>query len=281
MRHDVPAEDVATRHLDLLGEPPGEVARRRPLHPQRREVLLPVEGEAVVLRAVEVDGQLRDPQDRVAARQKSGADTVRCRGVTHGHAAGEREVAVEPGVEQRPAVDLDTEQLPAGARQVGLRLDVQGGAVGVRAHDPEGLGGRVLTLAGPRDERPTPHQVVAPWPRGDGVGLVEPAEAGLLEQPARLQHGVEGGGRGVDEGHETSGLGVGVERGQRGRHHPATVCRRPDTDRLRRRRPGAPSPTSARGASPTGWAVSVVSALTWVLALRGADAREATKRLGP
>ena len=68
-------------------------------------------------RAVEVDGELGDAQQRVAAVEGARLDAVR---PAHGDPAGEAEVAVEPRVEEQAAVGLDAEQLPAGPRVVGV-----------------------------------------------------------------------------------------------------------------------------------------------------------------
>ena len=50
--------------------------------------------------------------------------------------AGQAQLAVEPGVEQRAAVHLHPQLLPAAAADVGLRLQHEAGRVGVRADDP-------------------------------------------------------------------------------------------------------------------------------------------------
>ena len=53
------------------------------------------------------------------------------------HPARQAEVAVEPGVEQDAAVDLDAELAVAGPAGVGPGLDAQVGAVGVGADQAE------------------------------------------------------------------------------------------------------------------------------------------------
>ncbi|GMA23014.1 hypothetical protein GCM10025864_07730 [Luteimicrobium album] len=81
-----------------------------------------VEREPVVDGAVEVYRELRDPQHR------SGPDEVlgdRAVGAAHRDPARELELAVEPRVEKRPAVDLDAGLEPAvrARRRAGLELE--------------------------------------------------------------------------------------------------------------------------------------------------------------
>ena len=59
------------------------------------------------------------------------------RAVAQHDAAGDAEVAVEPRVDQRAAVDLDAELLPTDAAGVGPRLDAQARRVGVGADEPQ------------------------------------------------------------------------------------------------------------------------------------------------
>ncbi|KPC65369.1 hypothetical protein ADL27_60635, partial [Streptomyces sp. NRRL F-6602] len=84
----------------LLGDEGDEVAFLDvvPEAPDRLHVLLPVQLQAVVGAAVQVDGELRDAQQRpVDVDQDVTA-------VPQGDPPGEAEVPVEPGVEQRAAV---------------------------------------------------------------------------------------------------------------------------------------------------------------------------------
>ena len=98
-------------------------------------MLLRVEREtAGVDAAVEVRRQLRDAQQRPVDAHQDGA------AVDQRQPTGQPEIAVQPGVPQRTAVDLDPEQLPPGPVEVGLRLDPQVRAVGVGADDPERIG---------------------------------------------------------------------------------------------------------------------------------------------
>ncbi len=118
--HQVVAVDVVGRAQPTS---PARWSRiRRPAAadaPHRRGVLLLVELQALVVdAAVEVDGQLRDAHDR------PGADQPRLAVGEH-QPAGQPQLAVQPGVEQRPAVDLDAELLPADAADVGSRLELE------------------------------------------------------------------------------------------------------------------------------------------------------------
>ena len=102
---------------DLRGEVAAHVAGLVADPPQRHHVLLPVEGQLVVLAAVEVDRELRDAQDRRSVVEEPRLDAV---GRAHRDPAGEPEVAVEPGVEDEAAVGLHREHLPAGLDVVGV-----------------------------------------------------------------------------------------------------------------------------------------------------------------
>ena len=67
-------------------------------------------------------------------------------GTTQDESARKPKIAVEPGIEERPAVDLHSHlavAIPAGVR-VGLQAQV--GRVGVGADDAEAVGGLVLRL---------------------------------------------------------------------------------------------------------------------------------------
>src|SRR5690606_22289817 len=73
-------------------------------------VPLPVEGETRVGLAVEMDRELRDAGHRARARQVLDA-------LASDDPTGELQIAVEPGVEQRAAVDLDAHLTPAVGRE--------------------------------------------------------------------------------------------------------------------------------------------------------------------
>ena len=88
--------------------------------PDGLHVLLLVELEAVgVDGAVHVDGELRHAQQCPVDVHEPR------RAVPQGEPARESEVPVEPGVEERAAVDLDGDLPPALRAHVGQRLDAQ------------------------------------------------------------------------------------------------------------------------------------------------------------
>jgi hypothetical protein len=118
--HHIPGQDVGGLHARCGSEVSAEVSGLGADAPQRRQVLLRVERQSLVGAAVEVDCELSHPQYRLVDGDEPGLNPVVA---SDRDSAREPEVAVEPGVEQRPAVRLDAEQLPACPGQVGLRLD--------------------------------------------------------------------------------------------------------------------------------------------------------------
>ena len=118
---------------------PGRVAQA----PDRVHVALLVQGQAVVDGAVQVDGELRE------AQQRAGGGEV-LRAVEHDQPAGEPQFAVQPGVQQRPAVDLDAGLQPAVRAGGRLGLELEGRRVGVGAQDVEAGGGPGAVRAPPR-----------------------------------------------------------------------------------------------------------------------------------
>ena len=100
----------------------------------RIHVLLLVQGQALIDGPVQVDGELREAQQRAGGREV-------LRAVAHDEPAGELEFAVQPGVQEGSAVDLDAGLQPAELAGGGLRLEFEGRRVRVRAEDVE-TGGR-------------------------------------------------------------------------------------------------------------------------------------------
>jgi hypothetical protein len=96
--------------------------------PHRLRLGLLVEGQAVVDAAVEVDRELRKPQQGPGVGQHDAA-------VGQREAPGETQLAVEPRVQQRTAVHLDRCLQPAARTRGRLRLELEAGGVGVRAED--------------------------------------------------------------------------------------------------------------------------------------------------
>ncbi len=206
VRHQVPAGDVLHRQSALLGEEAQQVALLGPAEaPHGCHVALAVQLEAVVDLPVEVDGELRYAQQgAVHVHQVGGA-------VAQGQPAAEAQVAVEPGVEQGAAVDLDGDLPPVVGAGVGHGLDPQVGRVGVGADDPEG-GARQRAFGDvPGDERAAAEDVLAARGGVPRLGLAHLPEAGLLQLRGRVRHRVVGGGAGGEEGQQTVGVPA-VER---------------------------------------------------------------------
>ena len=80
------------------------------------------------------------------------------------------------------------------------------------ADDAEGRGRVARRLAAPGNQCAATDQVVATALGRELVGLRQEAEAGRSEPLSGLGAGVEGRGRGIDEGTQSVRLGVGVER---------------------------------------------------------------------
>ena len=206
---EVVGDDVV--RLDTL--PDGvrhHVENRRGVLPHREDrlhVQLTVECEVGVDVAVEMDRQVRDAQDRSGGDELLGA-------VGEHDASGQAQFPVQPGRQDRPAVDLDGGLLPAGrAREVTERLEFEARRVGVGADDAETTGRRV-DLRGhvPGDECPAADDVVATGAHGicsPGGGLVLADVAGVRQASGDLGgRVVAGGGRG-DEVGEPAGEGGG------------------------------------------------------------------------
>ncbi len=149
----LPCRGAVFVDVDLLRQPSGELAVLRAAGaPDRREVDLLVEHEAALVDvAVEMDGELGDAADRLVDAHVDGGSVV------EDDAAGDAEVAVEPRVEQRPAVDLHAELAPTEQTGVRARLDAQARRVGVRTDDAQWRSGRRLARASPGDQRGAAH----------------------------------------------------------------------------------------------------------------------------
>ena len=119
--HQVPAGDLAVRKTALLFQEADQIALVDLAQtPDGLHMALLVELEAVgVYGAVEVDRELRHPQQRTVDVDQP------MRSVAQAQPSGDTEVAVEPAVEQRAAVDLDGDLSPAVRTCVGQRLDPQ------------------------------------------------------------------------------------------------------------------------------------------------------------
>ena len=111
----------------------------------RIHVLLLVQGQALIDGPVQVDGELREAQQRARGREV-------LRAVAHDEPAGELEFAVQPGVQEGSAVDLDAGLQPAELARGGLRLEFEGRRVRVGAEDVETRGRSGACRHHPGDE---------------------------------------------------------------------------------------------------------------------------------
>jgi hypothetical protein len=202
VRHQVPAGDLRGIDARRLGDEADEVALLDVTEPpDRLHVLLAVELEALrVGGPVQVHGQLRDAQQRAVDVDQP------VRAVAQGEAAGETEVPVEPGVQERPAVDLDGDLAPAVRTGVGQRLDAEVGGVGVGPHDPErGVGAGALRHV-PGHDGAAPQDVLPAQRAVPGIRLLDLPEPGLLQPCGGRGHSVVRGGCGHQEGHQIVGV---------------------------------------------------------------------------
>ena len=192
----VVAADLRRVHAGGFGEHRQHVGLVRVADaPDRVHVGLLVQRQAVVDGAVQVDGELREAQHRRGAGQHRGA-------VGHGQAPGEQQFAVQPGVQQRAAVDLHAGLQPAVRAGGRLGLELEGGRVGVGAQDVEAGGrGRRFGLH-PGDDRPVADDEVLAGAQLPGRALIESGEAGVGQAAGRFGRRVEAGGRGRHEGSE-------------------------------------------------------------------------------
>ena len=202
--HHLVAEHVAGRHAQLGGEEAGEpaglgVAER----PDGHDMLLGVQLQPVGAQAaVEVDGELRDPQHRPVHPQQP---QLRAGAGAHGHAAGQPQVAVEPGIQDGPAVDLHAELPEARPAGVGPRLHPERRAVGVGAEQPEARVRRAALRDDPGQQRPAVGHDVAAGPGGPPARQADLGEAGLGQPAAGLGGGVIRGRRRVEEPDQVQG----------------------------------------------------------------------------
>lgn len=207
--HQVPAGDLARREPRLLLQEGDQVAVADVVAeaPDRLEVPLLVQLEAVRRHGtVQVDGELGHPQQRpVHVHQPR-------RTVPQSQPPGETEIAVQPGVEQRPAVDLDGDLAKAVAAGVGARLDPQVRGVGVRADDTEGRVGVRPFGDEPGHDRATAQHVLAATRPVPGVRLGDLPEARLLQPLGGVRHGVVRRGTRRQEGQQVVGVAA-VEAG--------------------------------------------------------------------
>ncbi len=217
VQHQVPGQHVRRVLPGGRRDPAQQFALARlAQRPDRRDVSLPVQGHALVHRAVQVDGQLGHAQQGfVDLDQPVARDAVRA---AQGEPAGDAEVPVEPGVQRDPAVDLHADLPPARGPGVRRGFDPEVRRVGVGADDPErGVGGCVLGDV-PGDQRPGAGDEAAARRPRPVVRAAQFAEPGLLQALGRARHHVVRGRAGGDEGEQVVGVAaVG------GRSHTASA----------------------------------------------------------
>ena len=146
-------------------------------------VALHGDGVTLVDGAVEVDGQVRDGADGALQvhLEHLGLQGV---GGAHGHAAGDGERTVEPGVEDAAAVLLDVEfEHSALAVDLGVGLDLEAGGVAVGGDDVEPVFGHVTTAChkGEDSGAVLGHIILAAGLEVPLVGGAEFCESGILE----------------------------------------------------------------------------------------------------
>ncbi|MNJ51552.1 hypothetical protein D3C77_468610 [compost metagenome] len=157
---------------------------------QRRQFVLCVDGPALVRFAIEVNGQTGDHRDGQTEVDQLALDATVA---AVGDAAGERQVAVEPGRQQRAAVDFNAQLPEALALQVRMRLDAQAGAVGMRTDQTHAvLDHRSAAELEGDERRIVARDVIAPARlQMPGVAFHERSEAGGLQALGETERGVE------------------------------------------------------------------------------------------
>ena len=136
MGHQVGGQQVGGRHPRPIGDVVVERPGRAPRSEYRVEVALRVEAHGVAVLG-EVDGQLRHPQQRFVEAHQAVLDLTILG--AQGDPPAQTEVAIQPGVQQRPAVGLQPHHPPHRLAAIRALLDPQIWTVGVGADDPERL----------------------------------------------------------------------------------------------------------------------------------------------
>ncbi|MNN61141.1 hypothetical protein D3C81_1763650 [compost metagenome] len=118
-----------------------------------------------------------------------------------GHAAGQRQVTVEPRCQQRTAVDFNAQLPEALTLQFRLRLDPQARAVGVRADQADAAVQWRSAAHFDRDNRGVVagDVIAAVWLGGPWLALVEAHETGSLKTLHQTGSGVERGRGGLEK----------------------------------------------------------------------------------
>ncbi len=208
VHHQVPALDVGGRYAGLLGDEGDQIALGHLAQaPDRRHVALLVQLQAVgVHRAVEVHGKLGHSQQRPVDMDEPVA------AVTERHPPAQPQVAVEPGVEQRAAVDLDGDLPPAPGAGVRNRFDAQIGRVCVCTDNSVRSRGACALGHVPGDDRAAAQHILPAGPAVPFIDLGDLPEPGLVQPLRRIRHRVVGRRTGGEEGHEVVGVAA-IEAG--------------------------------------------------------------------
>ena len=194
---------------------------------QGHEVILSVEREpAAVDLAVQVNRHVGNAAHGAIEAHRARAST------SQGDAAGDPEIAIEPGGPQHAAVHLHA-HLPETRRgDVRRRLHAQVGGVGVGAdHHETRLARRALpSNEGDHGAPGANHEMPRSGLDLPSLALVELAEAARREAPGHLRDGVVGRRRGVDERDEISGSVEGGRAGHGDDYTPRGPCSPPTYD---------------------------------------------------
>ncbi|GAP59477.1 hypothetical protein AHiyo1_27880 [Arthrobacter sp. Hiyo1] len=147
-------------------------------------MLLLVQREAVIDGPVQVDGQLREAQERSGCREVLGA-------VQHHEPPCEPKLTVQPGVQQGSAVDLDPGLQPTELARCRLGLELERRRIRVGAKDIECRGRSGAFRRHPCNEGAVPDHVEAASPAFPMLKFIKGRETGRIEPARGLVDGVE------------------------------------------------------------------------------------------
>ncbi len=166
-----------------------EVVVLAPLQHHRRHLGLGIHRLAVVGFAIQVDGQARDDGDGLGDVEQHALDPPI--GVTDMQTPGQAQVAVEPGREQCPTVDLHAKLQPARRRLAGVGLQPEIGAVGMGA-DHAQTGDRLALRQVDGDNRRivAGHVEAVTGNQIPAIGLQQATVAGVLEPLSHVRGSV-------------------------------------------------------------------------------------------
>ncbi|CAI8924519.1 hypothetical protein EMIT0180MI3_360038 [Priestia megaterium] len=184
----------------LIGEHGAEVHAfvTGELRENRRQFGLGIDRPAHVGFTVEVNGQVRNDCNGSLEVDQLALDLAIA---TEGHAAGQRQIAVEPRRQQRTAIDFDAQLPEALALQFRLGFDPQARAVGVRPNQANAAMQGRMTAHFERDDRRvvTGDVVTAIGFGGPWLALVEAHKTGRFQALDKAGGGMERGRGGLEE----------------------------------------------------------------------------------